>query len=86
MQHIHARHSLKEGQIVKLVCDTQCNFMLMDDTNYSNYKNGRGYKYFGGFYTHFPARIAVSRTGSWNVVIDLGGGSANIKYDLTIIG
>ncbi len=85
MDFIHSREYLNEGDIVQLECDTQCNFMLTDDSNFSNYKRGSNFSYYGGKFEYFPARIAVPHTGYWNITIDLGGGSANIRYNLSVI-
>ncbi|TNL47918.1 DUF1883 domain-containing protein [Acinetobacter bereziniae] len=82
---IHAQKFLNQGDIVQLDCDTQCNFMLMDNSNFQKYRSGRSFEYFGGHYTHFPAQIVVPRTETWNVVIDLGGGRANIRYNLSYL-
>jgi len=59
--------------------------MIVDDSNLSSFKSGANYTYYGGFYKRFPATISVPRSGFWNVTIDLGGGSASIKYNLSII-
>ncbi|WP_336937091.1 DUF1883 domain-containing protein [Acinetobacter modestus] len=82
---IHAREYLHTGDVVQLECDTQCNFMIMDDSNFARYKRRDSFNYFGGHFTHFPAQIAAPHTGNWNVVIDLGGGRANIRYNLSVI-
>ena len=82
---IHSREHLNTGDTVQLKCDTQCNFMLMDDTNFSNYRNSRQYKYYGGHFKSFPARITAPHTTNWNIVIDLGGGRAQIRYDLSVL-
>lgn len=80
---IHAREYLNAGSAVNLNCDTQCNFMVMTDTEFNNYRNRRGFTYYGGSYKHFPARIVIPHSDNWNVVIDLGGGKAQIRYSLT---
>ncbi len=82
---IHAREYLNEGDIVNLKCDTQCNFRIMTDSDFSSYKRGGRFQYYGGHYKMFPANITVPHTGHWNVVIDLGGGQANIRYGLSYI-
>lgn len=82
---IHAREYLTAGSIVKLNCDTQCNFMIMTDSDFSNYRNRRSYHYYGGFCKMFPATIAVPHNDNWNVVIDLGGRRANITYSISYI-
>lgn len=83
MQHIHAREHLRSGATVRVDCDHQCNVLVMDDRNYSNYRRGQRYEYFGGFYQRLPAFVQMPRTDHWNVVIDLGGGSANIRYNIS---
>jgi hypothetical protein len=85
MNFLHAREYLSAGDIAVVGCDTQCNVMLMDDSNFANYKNGRQFKYHGGHFKMFPARIAAPSTGNWNVVLDLGGGSASIRHSISFI-
>lgn len=82
---MHAREFLHAGDIVVVTCTHRCNVLLMDDANFSSYRNGRAFKYFGGHFTHFPARIPVPSNGSWNVALDLGGGSASFRYNIGYI-
>lgn len=82
---LHGSDHLSSGDVVELDCDTQCNFMLMTDAAFSSYRSGREFKYYGGFFKRFPARIAAPHSGHWNWVIDLGGGSANIRYSVRIL-
>jgi hypothetical protein len=85
MNFIHSREYLSQGDAAELNCDTQCNFMLTDDSNFSSYKTGERFTYYGGHYKMFPARIAAPHTGYWNITIDLAGGVGNIRYDLRVI-
>jgi hypothetical protein len=85
MDFIHSREHLDEGDIVQLDCDTQCNFMLTDDSNFARYKRHGNFDYYGGKFEYFPARIVVPHTGYWNITIDLGGGRANIRYNLSFL-
>lgn len=85
MGFIHKRDYYHSGDIIVLDCDTQCNFMVMSDTNFSAYRNLGSFKYHGGFYKYFPARIAIPSDGYWNIVIDVGGGQANIRYSLSVV-
>src|SRR5260370_9569431 len=80
---IHQRESLSQGDVVIVECDHQCNVRLMDDGNYRNFCEGRPHHYYGGFYRMLPARIVVPSPGYWNVVLDLGRGRANIKYNIS---
>ncbi len=82
---IHSREYLSAGDVVVLDCDTQCNFMLTDDSNFSSYRSGKPYTYYGGKFEYFPAQITAPSTGYWNITIDLGGGRANIQYSLNVI-
>lgn len=85
MKFIHSREYLNRGDVVKLDCDTQCNFMITDDSNYSSFQRGGRATYYGGHYQYFPAEIVVPQSGYWNITIDLGGGSAHIRYNLSVI-
>jgi len=79
---IHSREFLKAGEIVIVDCDHQCNVRVMDDSNFQSYRRGGGHNYLGGFYQRLPVRIAVPNDGYWNTTIDLGGGRANIRYNI----
>jgi Domain of unknown function (DUF1883) len=48
MSFIHAREYLSAGQSVSVDCDTQCNVMLTDDSNFQSYRSGGRFTYFGG--------------------------------------
>jgi hypothetical protein len=85
MDFLHKREYLNTGDIVVVECSHQCNIMLLDDINFSYYQRGQQFKYFGGFYEYFPARIIAPHNGNWNIVLDLGGGAANILHNITII-
>ncbi len=85
MNFIHSREHLNRGDIVELDCDTQCNFMLTDDSNFSSYKRGGRFTYYGGHFKMFPAQIAAPESGFWNITIDLGGASADIRYAIRVI-
>jgi hypothetical protein len=82
---IHSRDHLDDGDVVVVQCDHQCNVLVMDDTNFSSYRQRRPYRHHGGFYRNLPAEISVPHSGNWNVVIDLGGGRANIRYNISYL-
>jgi hypothetical protein len=83
--HLHKRLYLDDGDVVEVMSDTQANVILTSDSDYSNYKEHKSYHYYGHFYTHFPARIAAPHSGYWNVVLDLGGGSATVRHSMRVI-
>jgi hypothetical protein len=82
VQHIHDREWLEAGTTVRVDCDHQCNVLVMDDHNYSQYRRSASFHHFGGFFQRLPALIGVPDTGHWNTVIDLGGGQASIRYSI----
>ena len=82
---IHSREYLSEGDVVIVECSHQCNMRVMDDSNFGSFRSGRSHRYYGGFYPRLPARIPVPHSGNWNVTIDLGGGSANIRYNVSYL-
>jgi Domain of unknown function (DUF1883) len=82
----HAREFLNAGDVVVVSCSHQCNVMLMDDTNFRSYRSGSRFSYYGGHYAYFPAQITVPQTGGWNIVLDLGGGAAHVRYSFNVIG
>ena len=86
MGFIHAREFLSDGRSVRVDCDTQCNVMPTDDSNFSSYRGHRPFRYTGDHYTRFPVILAPPHSGYWNVTIDLGGGNANIRYSITVVG
>lgn len=83
--HLHKRLFMKDGDVVEVACDTQANVLLMTDSDYSDYNAHRSYHYFGGFFTHFPARLTPPHSGYWNVVLDLGGGKASVRHTMRVI-
>lgn len=85
MQFIHAREFLGGNQCVRVDCDTQCNVRLLDDSNFAAYREGRSHRYHGGFFREFPAILTPPCSGYWNITIDLGGGSASIRYDIRVV-
>lgn len=85
MDFIHAREYLDGNQSVLVDCDTQCNVMLTDDANFSHFKRGNRFHCFGGSFDRFPALLSPPHAGHWNITIDLGGATANIRYSIRIV-
>ena len=85
MSFLHKREHMNRGDCAVVDCSHQCNVMLMDDNNFSKYKRGGRFGYLGGFYSRLPAEISVPHTTNWNIVLDLGGGSATVRHSINII-
>jgi hypothetical protein len=83
--HLHNRLFLKDGDVVEVDCDTEANVILMDDAEYANYRGGRSYRYFGGFFRQFPATLVPPNSGYWNIVLDLGGRRATVRHSIRVL-
>lgn len=76
---------LEKGSTVVVALSTAANVRLMDSTNFSAYKNGRSHRYAGGLVKKTPFRVAVPRTGSWYLTIDLRGLKAtSVRHSATV--
>lgn len=76
---------LEKGKIVEVQLSAAANVRLMDSTNYSNYKNGRKHRYYGGYVTRSPYRITVPSAGHWYLTIDLGGYSGTVRHNARVL-
>lgn len=78
--------NLSKGNIVEVTLKgNAANVLLLDSSNYNNYKNGRRYKYYGGFVKCSPYRVVVPNTGRWFVVINLGGYSGQVRSSVRVL-
>lgn len=84
-EYIHWREHLSQGDIVVVDCSHRCNVRLTTDAEYAKLSHGGAHRYYGGHFDLLPARIAVPHDGAWNITLDLGGGSANIRYGMQVI-
>ena len=63
---------LSSGQIVEVTLSgSAANVRLMDSSNFSNYKEGRQHRYFGGLVKQSPYRVQVPSTGRWHLTVDM---------------
>lgn len=85
MEHLYKQLSLDSEDTVEVSIDHQANVMLMDWSNYSSYQAGRDFRYFGGNFTRSPCRITPPHSGTWYLVIDLGGAAGHIRHSFRVI-
>ncbi len=45
---------------------------LLDSSNYSKFKSGQRFEYFGGHYTSTPVKISVRGAGRWYLIVNNG--------------
>lgn len=58
------------------------NVRLMDSSNYSNYRNGRQHRYYGGLAKRSPIVLTVPRSGHWYITIDLAGLGGSVRSSI----
>jgi hypothetical protein len=77
---------LSGGELVQVnLSGNEANVQLMDSSNFSSYKSGRRYSFYGGLATRSPVMIPVPRSGHWYVAIDLGGYSGTIRSSVEVL-
>ncbi len=79
---MHARDTLKAGDLAEVTCSHQCSVMLMDDENLTQFIDGRKFHYYGGFYQKLPAQIPAPTSGAWNVVVHMGASKTPFAYSI----
>ena len=85
MEYICSEVSAKSGAIVEVTLDRQANVRLLDPTNYRRFQSGQEHRYYGGLAKNSPFRVQVPSSGTWYVVIDLGGAGGRIRHNIRII-
>lgn len=85
MNYLHYDFNLTTNSTVRVELDKQANVLLLDPTNYQNYRNRRGYKYFGGLVKQSPFLISPPHSGLWHVVIDTGGYTGSVRASVSVL-
>lgn len=84
MKYSYKDGNFRKGDILNITIDRKVNIYLMDDINFSKYRNGSSFEFYGGETVSSPYNIAVPRTGHWYIVIDLGGGTGILNYSIKV--
>lgn len=86
IEHINSEGYIDGGKKIIVNVDKIANVYLMDDENYSAYKKGENFKAIGEKGVKQPeVVIEVPHSDNWHVVIDLGGGTGELKYNVKVI-
>ena len=84
MKYSYKEGNFKKGDILSIVIDRKVNIYLMDNINFTRYKNDNSCEYYGGVANSSPYNITVPRTGHWYIVIDLDGGTGILNYSIKV--
>jgi hypothetical protein len=85
MNFLHYEFDLSSGDVVEVTLDKQANVRLLDSANFSQYKNGKQHRYYGGLAKQSPIQIAAPHAGHWHLVVDLGGYGGTVRASAQVI-
>lgn len=85
MQFLHSEFTIGSDSVVQITLDKQANVRLLDDTNFSNYRSGRSYRFIGGRAMRSPVRLSPPHYGRWHVVVDLGGQGGGVRASIGLL-
>ena len=84
MNYLHSDFDLGADDVVIVDLDSQANVMLMDWSNFEDYKKGRSYRYYGGHAEKTPVRLSPPHSGHWHLVVDLGGYAGTVRAGVRV--
>ena len=85
MNYIHYEFNLASHDVVEVTLDRGANVRLLDDTNFTLYRNGKQHRYYGGHATDSPVRLSAPHAGHWHVVVDLGGYPGTVRASASVL-
>jgi hypothetical protein len=86
MEFLYHEVSARHGDLIQVTLQgNEANVLVMDYQNFRSYQSGGRYSYVGGHYQRSPAVIAAPGTGTWYVVIDLGGRVGRVQAGVRVI-
>lgn len=85
MNFLHYDFYLNANDIVEVTLDKQANARLLDDINFSHFKNGQRHTFYGGLVKRSPARLQPPHAGHWHLAIDLGGYRGTVNASVRVI-
>ena len=74
----------RQGDRVKVEIDTNANILLINDDGLEAYRRHLPFHYIGGGFAPGAHVLGVPATGSWHVIIDLGGRPGNVTHHAAI--
>lgn len=84
MQHLHSTVQAGPRNIVQITLDKAARVLVMDSLNYSAYRHGRAFRYYGGWAKVTPFRVVPPHSGQWHVVIDFEGRAGFVRAGVSV--
>jgi hypothetical protein len=86
MEFLHSQVETRSGNAIEVSLEgNAANVLVMDSSNFSSYRRGGRIHYYGGHFTRSPAIIRPPSSGTWHVVIDLGGRRGHVRASVRVI-
>lgn len=85
MNYLHQEFDAGPRDVIEVSLDHPANVLLLDTTNYNEYRNGRPYRYVGGYAKTSPVHLTPLRDGHWHLVVDLGGGFGAVRAAASLL-
>lgn len=85
MNFLHSQVQTSTGDVIEVSLEGNAvNVMVMSASDFSSYRRGGRHHYYGGHFTRSPAIIRPP-SGSWHVVVDLGGRRGHVRAGVRVI-
>jgi hypothetical protein len=84
MRFLHWDIQAGPDNVVQVELDHAANVILLDDINFSAFRRGSRYRYFGGYYKQTPVRLVPPHEGAWHVVVHLGGYAGRVNASMSL--
>jgi hypothetical protein len=68
-----------KGDIAEVNLSGGANVRLMDNSDFSAYRNRRRHRYIGGLAQSTPVRLAIPSSGHWHVAVDMQGLRGSVR-------
>lgn len=85
MNFMHWNGYVGPDDTIVVSLDHAANVQLMDELNFSSYRQGRAFRYLGGHYRVSPVVLRPPHSGHWHVAIDLGGRSGYLRAGVKVL-
>jgi hypothetical protein len=77
---------LSAGDLVRVnLRGTEANVRLLDSSNLRSFQRNASHQYVGGHYTRSPVQLKVPSSGTWHVVVDLGGFTGSVESSVEVV-
>jgi len=83
--HLHYKFRGGQGDVIEISLNRPANVILLDPINYSRYQAGVNFSYLGGFTDYSLSELPIPFSGTWHLVIDLGGLSGHLQAAARLI-